>query len=236
MFPLVYGRTEVLVNKGTVDLNLCFESYRNGTVALSHPEQRLTPTMIERKLRGRSPFNIGYNRDQTDLYRWSTRFQWLPCEVSFKEPSTSETIVRITSYINNIHPTRSRSLYHSIESLISLAIKPWNDCLLFGKKNGRVPMRIRTYGAGPGFGKPWHTCSNILMCCECPIHPEPGTAFSYVDWKKGLTGEAIVNKTNHGMPERVGEIRADSNHTYYQVALQDTFREQGLQVIVKISR
>lgn len=63
--------------------------------------------------------------------------------------------MHITSYINNLHPTH-KSLYRSIEKLISLAIKPWNDCLIQGQQGwksirnrgqrGPVPLRIITYG------------------------------------------------------------------------------------------
>jgi hypothetical protein len=68
--------------------------------------------------------------------------------------------VHITSYINNLHPTH-KSLCRSIEKLISLTIKPWNDCLIQGQQildyrksparksqaqRGRVPLRILTYG------------------------------------------------------------------------------------------
>lgn len=66
----------------------------------------------------------------------------MPCEVDFlKYPSTG---VRITSYINGLHP-RDHDLYHAIEKLISTSIEPWNDVLI-KQGCGRFPTRIKTYG------------------------------------------------------------------------------------------
>ncbi|KAJ0277694.1 hypothetical protein COL940_007674 [Colletotrichum noveboracense] len=53
--------------------------------------------------------------------------------------------VKITSYINNLHPGAHKSLYSTIEQFISLSIKPWNDILAY-RNRGRCPSRIRTFG------------------------------------------------------------------------------------------
>ncbi|KAJ5160954.1 uncharacterized protein N7482_007958 [Penicillium canariense] len=59
-------------------------------------------------------------------------------------------------------------------------------------------------------------------------HPEPGVSFSYEQWKEGkFTGRAII-------PQRVGKFPDPLHHQYTPVRLQDTFREQGLQVVVEI--
>jgi hypothetical protein len=80
------------------------------------------------------------------LRRFSTHFQRLPCEVQFTSESSSS--VRITSYINNLHPIRFKPLYNTIEKLISLAIEPWNDILIKGDY-GRWPRRIDAWGLPP---------------------------------------------------------------------------------------
>lgn len=229
MFPLVYGKTKVLMKECIVDLDQCLESYRDAsTKAPTQSERVPTPAMLERESYSGLPFS---NRDEADLFRWSTRFQWLPCEVSFVHESRSDTAVKIASYINNINPGRNRPLYRTIESLISLAIEPWNDCLILGS-NARVPMRIRTYGVGPASGC---ACPEGLMC-KVHMHPDPGTVFSFADWKEGRTGKTVVKKTNHSDPHLAEETQLDSDHKFYKISLQDTFRDQGLQVIVKISR
>ncbi|KAL4971167.1 hypothetical protein BDW66DRAFT_163878 [Aspergillus desertorum] len=62
---------------------------------------------------------------------WSSKFQWLPCEVDFTGPPGS-TDVRISSYINNLHPTK-REMYSAIEAVISSSIKQWNEILVRNK-------------------------------------------------------------------------------------------------------
>ncbi|KAK0101338.1 hypothetical protein ONS95_006515 [Cadophora gregata] len=65
-------------------------------------------------------------------------------------------------------------------------------------------------------------------------HPEPGTAFSYQDWKTGNSNEAIVSMVTEGSPF-VDNLRpVVPDHKPYVINLQDTFRKEGLQVIVKI--
>lgn len=65
-------------------------------------------------------------------------------------------------------------------------------------------------------------------------HPEPGTAFSYEDWKAGNSNKAVIDmvteRTEYG--DRFKPVVPD--YKSYKIALQDTFRKQGLQVIVKI--
>lgn len=54
------------------------------------------------------------------MYRFSTKFQWLPCEIEFRDQDDTglEVPVKITSYINNLHPERHPELYHTLEKLI----------------------------------------------------------------------------------------------------------------------
>ena len=127
----------MLMHGGQVDINKCLESYGKGRKA---PTQSFDIDAISeaRRLAGTQP-------NFTGLDRWSTNFQWLPCEVEFVGGLAS-TDVRITSYINNLHPVNHRSLYNTIEKLISLAVTPWNETLIL-RHHGRAPRRIRTYGA-----------------------------------------------------------------------------------------
>ncbi|KAI8307652.1 hypothetical protein K4K61_003405 [Colletotrichum sp. SAR11_59] len=53
--------------------------------------------------------------------------------------------VKITSYINNLHPAAHKSLYSTIEQFISLSIQPWNDVLAY-RDRGLCPSRIKTSG------------------------------------------------------------------------------------------
>ena len=67
------------------------------------------------------------------------------------------------------------------------------------------------------------------------MHPEPRTAFSLKDWKVGKNSKAIINWIDHAKPELAEDFVPGSDHNFYTVALQETFREQGLQAIVKSS-
>lgn len=67
------------------------------------------------------------------------------------------------------------------------------------------------------------------------VHPEPGVSFSYEQWKAGLSGNAVVEKHQiFGFPNWLSDPPVD-DHDYYSVRIQDDFRDEGLQVIVKLS-
>jgi hypothetical protein len=135
LFPLVYGSTRVLVQGGQVELNNVFDSYGKSEVTQL---QRFVyaDSRAERR-------RFGYNREQVEQHIFSPKFQWLPCEVEFQGDEGND--VRITSYINNLHPLQHKSLYNVIEKLIGLSIDPWNKVLVYKEEN-RTPVRIRTYG------------------------------------------------------------------------------------------
>ncbi|KAF4219015.1 hypothetical protein CNMCM6457_003314 [Aspergillus fumigatiaffinis] len=287
LFPLIYGRTKVLTGGQSCGMDqaswsLCIQE---GQTA---PEQPQFPQENSR-LHWLSHDCI-----------WSTKFQWLPCEVEFTEPPGS-TKVRITSYINNLHPT-NRNMYSAIKTVLASSIKQWNKILIQEKWNEpseyrighcepcpREPIRIRTYGVDwkarfPEWAKnlPEDSKKNQLPAEEYErMIPEdwktrwglrrtaltkyahmfffeqsdPGTAYSYEDWKAGRTGEAIVGPVDQGNWGPVFETeqfllsnpwlepyrwayepkgRKDDDHQFYTVALQDEFREKGLQVVVKV--
>ncbi|KEQ78017.1 hypothetical protein M436DRAFT_37219 [Aureobasidium namibiae CBS 147.97] len=258
LFPLVYGRTRVLMDSGRVTLDSTINSCGRGEIVIP------TPHAMDR-----------------DDERWSARYQWLPCEVDFVNDSGTD--VRITSYVNNLHPIRYRALYGTIAKLVSQSIEPWNQ-ILIKQNRGRTPMRIRTYGLEPDNERPewatheklrelesnrsntafkeavdkikeylalperleekegkqisptWETEDGGLWTAlyrkwtrlRTWQHPEPGTAFGFNDWKAGRAEKAIIDM-------RI--VYPDSNtcHNFYKVALQDSFRKKGLQVVVKIS-
>jgi hypothetical protein len=206
----------------------------------------------------------------------------LPCEVEFSE-SGAGTDVHITSYINNLHLIDYQSVYYFVEKLISLAIKPWNECLVKGEK-ARWPIRIRTYSLtwepeypralvdklqqdpateihkeamkeAEGFFKLPNRGGSVQPSADLPEDlarypnmyvsakwkdlytlnvPEPGISFSYDDWKDGRNGVAIKEKCSCYKPKSSAPIHPDLDHEFYSIRLEDMFREQGLQVIVKI--
>lgn len=129
MYPLVYGQSSVLLDGGINWLDSDAQHVSASSGPAPSPD-KVTITRSEDAL----------GRQNVKPFFWSNRFQWLPCEV---ELSPNLEKVHITSYINNVHPEH-KDTYQAIEGLIAAAIQPWNEVLILGKQ-GRVPMRIRTY-------------------------------------------------------------------------------------------
>jgi hypothetical protein len=280
LFPLVFGKTSVLM-EGRVGLRDGFKLIGSGKPAPKQLDERMDTSGVELRIKEGDAVVFCTNElDELKRFYWSSNFQLLPCEV---EVDKSGTDAHITSYINNLHPLRHKSMYDSIEKLISLAIKPWNECLVRGEK-GRWPIRIRTYGLTwepeypqssiidglyqgcetnaykeamkeaeqflklpnrgsnqptdlpEGWDKHFHTEWHVNAKWKNAYklhHPEPDMSFSYNDWKDGRNGAAIKGKWGGYETESV-IIRPDPDHEFYSVKLEDTFRDQGLQVIVKI--
>lgn len=271
LFPLAYGRTQVL-SDGVVGLLDCVESCGKGSTA---PEQTLK--------KDAKPFRRSYRRDDFDEARFSTRFQWLPAEVRLTGAGTD---AQFTSYINNLHPVRHKTLYSSIEKVVSKVIPMWNHVLVKAR-GGCVPPRIMTLEAQTEPPSPpslLEECVNagresrdpLLMArveeyltlpdppelsedeedrsykdgswkddeymeladavdwkyhrLRQVVHPEPGGEYyPYEEWKAGKS----TKKTHFVDGILVGKINLD--HDYYQVNLEREFKDQGLQVIVKLA-
>ena len=168
LYPLVYGRSPVLMEGGRVempDVNGEWRSSSTVTSAPYHEDKRINCTSVHEflELKRFEPWrddrafgDVDYAGEEA--YFWSFKYQWLPSEVEFTSKSDSASNeVKITSYMNNLHPAHNL-IYRSLETLISLAINLWNECLIKGQKcwerydsnidqRGRVPLRIVTYGA-----------------------------------------------------------------------------------------
>lgn len=246
LYPLVYGRTRAL-KTGQVGLKDCLDYYGKGETVPSCGD---IPGV-------RESTGVRYRINNTNL--WSKRFQWLPCEVRFS--GDTGTDVEITSYINNLHPQKHEALYHTIEKLISLSIPLWNEVLIKGFY-GRTLLRIKANEAEfipefpswarhyrksarthPEFkaklleyyslpDKPglepeeppenWET-RNLWSAAEWKwermkqlAHPEPQTDRRFHEWKQGISSNR-------------------STHEPYSGKLEEDFRKDGLQVIVKLS-
>lgn len=122
LFPLVYGKTLAFTEGGSTSLTDIYGTASSGSLQIA-------------------PLGPKYVR-HADF--WSRRFQWLPCEVAFTgERGTTD--IKITSYINNLHPGVHQDLYQVIEHLVGLSIPLWDQVLIKGR-HGRTPMRIITLG------------------------------------------------------------------------------------------
>lgn len=106
LYPLVYGRTKVLLNGGKVPLDFASAGVPDGA--------ETAPPIA-----GSEPQFVYGRGHQGGM--WSKKFQWLPCEVEFTEDAG--TNVHISSYINNLHPAHHGAAYAVIEKIIALASK-----------------------------------------------------------------------------------------------------------------
>lgn len=73
---------------------------------------------------------------------WSDTYQWLPANVALRENGGCE----LTSYVNNLHPTKYPDIYHTIERAIGTAIPAWDQCLqeFLGYRKQVVPGRHKS--------------------------------------------------------------------------------------------
>ncbi|TQV97134.1 DUF1665 domain-containing protein [Cordyceps javanica] len=96
------------------------------------------------------PFKVNRGRpaDVADQY-WSRKFQWLPCNASFQDNGS----VRITSYINNLHPVRYQGIYQTIEKAIAAAIPLWDQCLQEYEGYDRMEITGRSKSRFKGIAK-----------------------------------------------------------------------------------
>ncbi|PSN66200.1 hypothetical protein BS50DRAFT_668919 [Corynespora cassiicola Philippines] len=124
LYHLVYGKSSVLPS-GQVGLDNCVDSIGRGV--LTEAGQEL----------------VGIEKWYPhSLYSglWSTRFQWLPSDIRFV--GDTGTKVRISSYINNLWPSKHQNLYQLIEKFISKSIPVWNKVLIKRREdwaNLRIP-------------------------------------------------------------------------------------------------
>lgn len=68
------------------------------------------------------------------------------------------------------------------------------------------------------------------------LHSEPGTAFSFEDWKEGKNGKCIRPRGASTWNNPNPKLRYfDKDHKFEKVCLEDSFATRGLQVIAKVT-
>ncbi|KAK0638191.1 hypothetical protein DIS24_g10065 [Lasiodiplodia hormozganensis] len=203
LFPLVYGRTRVLPH-GTIGLNDCLQSFTFG-------EQTQVPPWQE----AQSETFV-----QHDAKTFSTKFQWLPCDVHFEEEDNS---VKIASYINNLHPAEHEDLYRALERLIAAAIPLWSLVLGYTKSHEDARWTAREDLRVPSANGPKWSRSNWTLTTgeragveELLVGQERAMAsrFLYVPSPRAFSASA--------MPELSTDLRT-------------LYASTGIQVIVKIT-
>lgn len=132
LFPLVYGTTRFLGDSDSPSLSLsgCLDHSGDGSIAVMSDADPQLPLLAHSINETESSYKIPppWTYREEDFCFISRRFQRLPCEVSFTNPNSEQ--VEIASYVNNLHPTRSKSMYKTLEKVIEAAIQPWNEVLV----------------------------------------------------------------------------------------------------------
>ncbi|KAF7967155.1 hypothetical protein HWV62_35662 [Athelia sp. TMB] len=197
LFPVVYGTTRILKDS-IVGLEQGIELCGKGDILPVPP----VPIVAQ-------PLEYRLFPDQ-----FSRKFQWLPCQVEF---TGDDGEVKITSYINNLHPGENKPLYAVIEKIIAKAIVLWNytlDPLKGGYDNN--PIRIDF--AGPEYGD----------IDDIPPADRPAQEFEESDYEY----EQRLHEMTLIPPSVAGYEDPEETEL---LDLRKEFTERGLQVIVKLA-
>ncbi|KAF1973741.1 hypothetical protein BU23DRAFT_580213 [Bimuria novae-zelandiae CBS 107.79] len=168
---------------------------------------------------------------------WNDTYQWLPANVAFNADGT----VKLTSYINNLHPQKYTGIYRIVESLIEVALHAWDQCLKSSPwdSEDEVPGRVSSR-----FGYPEDPDDHIS---ENWIPSDP-KELSHIDVNWDDYDERFVYRLCHDDTEEDKKWRLlrkaripestfeDVNYAPPKgTRLFEKFRETGLQVIVKMA-
>ncbi|KAI6866987.1 hypothetical protein KC338_g694 [Hortaea werneckii] len=220
-FPLLYGRSRMLLGE-TVPLKRCVEYTGKGEVVPQPSEAE-----VEFAEYDKPPPSPGRREAMHPEAAYSSRFQWLPCEVAFRGTDSAE----IVSYINNLHPAKHSALYDVLGQLISKVVPMWDKCLRSTESYG-VPERID--GAKAKYTQPEPPREEMDRLVAEPTDPRNKGLKEHFrriiaedDWvhARRVLIQPEPNKYDH-RPFRRGAGPID---------LREEFRQKGLQVIVKLA-
>lgn len=148
LFPVIYGRTRVLVD-GIIGLDNCLDQSGSGKIVP-------VPGADQTQAKGDRFDDMNDNRTEDHTALWSGLFQWLPCEVTFDGNHNAS----IVSYVNNLHPKRHADLYTAVERLITKTLPLWNTLWRLTRNKEWVRERCG--------------CDTVLRVCTTPDLCEDG--------------------------------------------------------------
>ena len=204
LFPLAYGRSKAFTS-GHVSLEDCVQCIGKGEI-VQVPDREATPR----------PLGQCYGEIPKDF--WSKDFQWLPCQVDF----TDGEEVKITSYINNLHPMKFSKLYSVLERCIAKSIPLWNRTLssILEPRKPRIVIEAIQYDYPRGREVP------------DDYNPDELAGMEFPGWHRRQMWEKTT---------RVLVLPEPKDYTSFQlpadsaVNLKTQFQDSGLQVIVKLA-
>jgi hypothetical protein len=162
MYPLVYGQTRVLQDEVVGIANAIGKWAGKGDIIEKEATSTRLPTGIYHDTGSYS----------VPLSYWSDTYQWLPANVAFQEDGS----VKLTSYINNLHPNKYPEIYQTVEKLIETVLPAWDQCLVVDedyKKSG--PGRITSRFSKPD--NPRYVA--MVSILRAPLPPQSLIAIAY---------------------------------------------------------
>lgn len=145
-----------------------------------------------------------------------------PLQLDAKHP----TCVRISSYINNLHPVKHQPLYSVIEKLIDCAIPLWNitlDTLRFGKDPHIPPIE------GPEYLIDRHSIPEDMF------PPSPPYTYGVDEWDQDYYDRKEAWwEANRKLVYPEPNDFENEDHTLAE-DLKKEYAEDGIQVIVKLA-
>lgn len=108
LFPLMYGRSKI-IPEGELGLADAL-SFTGATETMPSPSEE------------ENREDMSSTGKYLPLSLWSGKYQWRPAEVRF----SGDSDVKLTSYINNLHPIHHKELYSVLEDLIAKVIPAWS--------------------------------------------------------------------------------------------------------------
>lgn len=210
LFPLVYGRSQILKNE-VIRLDNCW-SWSGQAELLQPPPEEDTITKGQ----------YGLWALRRGMKAYSMKFQWLPCDVQFIGGDDDANKCQIASYVNNLHPKKNHDLYQVIEQIIAKAIPLWDETLhdAVNPPSPRISYDDVEY-------------------LDYDV-PEPEyNDFGRDRFEEYLEARRAwgVNRPII-MPEPEGEFDPSKRSRSYLgpwIPLRDKFRDSGLQVVVKLA-
>ncbi|GLB36554.1 putative protein of unknown function (DUF4246) [Lyophyllum shimeji] len=233
LFPLVYGLSRILPDS-RVGLDDCIRMTGQGVTIPVPPENEC---YLHGPPQSRGPSYYHYD-DESFAKPFSSMFQWLPCDVDI---SGGEGSVKITSYINNLHPEKHRDLYAVIEQVIARAIPLWNLSL--------TPVKLPLASNRVKFERVEYDIDLYAMSdSEGPQREDGEDEYAWMDRREEWCRQnRVITQPEPGdfVPRSVaphisnpGEYFIEDTHELKPEKTVDLWRDhgqRGLQIIVKLA-
>ncbi|KAI1335695.1 hypothetical protein F5Y15DRAFT_408961 [Xylariaceae sp. FL0016] len=213
MYPLVYGRSRVF-RQEVVGVDDAIEKWAG------------KGELIERE-------GSSTAEDRSVYGVYSRAFQWPPSNVAFQDDDS----VKMTSYVNGLHPNKFADVYGTLEKLIEAALPAWDQCLALAvgyqsKKDGAGRTESRfPYPMAPDDENEDNRDRTFLDCEDEHVDSGEGPWTFNLEYDDETRAKKLLRRPV--MPESVFQDTKYAPEPGKR--LVDRFRESGLQVIIKMA-